>query len=68
MSSALQVEKTGRQRGVIVNESEEIKKARIELARQEEERKTKAELVKKSLKQPSKVILLKNMVGCWGGG
>ena len=36
MSSALQVEKTGRQRGVIVNESEERAKARIEVSKQEE--------------------------------
>lgn len=36
MASALQVEKTGRQRGVIVNESEERTKARIELSKQEE--------------------------------
>ncbi|KAL5270005.1 hypothetical protein ACHWQZ_G003475 [Mnemiopsis leidyi] len=63
MSSALQVEKTGRQRGVIVNESEERAKARIEISKQEEERKAKAAEVKKALKQPSKVILLKNMVG-----
>lgn len=63
MSSALQVEKTGRQRGVIVNESEDKTKARIEIAKQEEERKAKADEVKKALKQPSKVILLKNMVG-----
>lgn len=63
MASALQVEKTGRQRGVIVNESEERAKARIEVSKQEEERKAKAAEVKKSLKQPSKVILLKNMVG-----
>ena len=38
MSSALQVEKTGRQRGVIVNESEERAKARIEVSKQEEGR------------------------------
>ena len=38
MSSALQVEKTGRQRGVIVNESEERAKARIEISKQEEGR------------------------------
>jgi hypothetical protein len=36
MSSALQVEKTGRQRGVIVNESEERAKARIEVSKAEE--------------------------------
>ena len=36
MASALQVEKTGRQRGVIVNESEERAKARIEVSKQEE--------------------------------
>ena len=36
MSSALQVEKTGRQRGVIVNESEEKVRARLEIAKQEE--------------------------------
>ena len=39
MASALQVEKTGRVRGVIVNESAEKTKARIELARQEEGKK-----------------------------
>jgi len=74
MSSALIVEKTGRSRGVIVNESDERTKARIQLAKDEEarenaakkvedERKTKTDELTASLKQPSKVILLKNMVG-----
>ena len=45
MSSALIVEKTGRSRGVIVNESDERTKARVQLAKDEEAREQAAKKV-----------------------